>query len=230
MRILLTRAKTDAERTAARLAALGHTAVISPLIEIEATGAELPEGNFDAIIATSANAFFSSGDVQSLTSIPLSAVGERTREVAQRAGWNAPVDVSENAKALIAHLRAASSPPQHVLYLAGRDRKPDLEAAAQEIALDLTIVETYVAREISTLNEAAQRALRSGEVHAALHYSRRSAEIFIAATERASLRPQATRLRHFAVSHDVAAPLIAAGTRVHVAAHPDEDHLFALLA
>jgi uroporphyrinogen-III synthase len=229
MRILLTRARADAERTVARLAALGHTAVLSPVIEIEATGTKLPEGDFDAIIATSANAF-SSGDVQSLTSIPLYAVGERTREVAQRAGWNAPVDVSENAKALIAHLRAASSPPQHVLYLAGRDRKPDLEAAAQEIALDLTIVETYVAREISTLNEAAQRALRSGEVHAALHYSRRSAEIFIAATERASLRPQATRLRHFAVSHDVAAPLIAAGTRVHVAAHPDEDHLFALLA
>ena len=229
MRILLTRAKTDAERTAARLAALGHTTVVSPIIQIEATGAKLPAGDFDAIIATSANAL-SSGDVQSLTSISLYAVGERTRDAAERAGWAAPIEIAENAQALIAQLRAESSPPQHVLYLAGRDRKPDLEAAAQEIALDLTIVETYVAREISTLNEAAQRALRSGEVHAALHYSRRSAEIFIAATERASLRPQATRLRHFAVSHDVAAPLIAAGTRVHVAAHPDEDHLFALLA
>jgi uroporphyrinogen-III synthase len=229
MRILLTRARADAERTVARLAGLGHTAVISPVIEIEATGAELPAGDFDAIIATSANAF-PSGDVQSLTSIPLYAVGQRTREAAQRAGWSAPVDVSENAKALIAHLRAASFPPQHVLYLAGRDRKPDIEAAAQEVGLDLQIVETYVARQISSLSETAQRALRSGELQAALHYSRRSADLFIAATERAGLWPQAAQLRHVALSHDVATPLTGAGARVDVAAHPDEDHLFVLLA
>jgi uroporphyrinogen-III synthase len=228
MRILLTRAKTDAERTAARLAVLGHAPVLSPVIQIERTDAKLPAGDFDAIIATSANAF-SSGDVRSLTSISLYAVGERTRDAAERAGWAAPIEIAENAQALIAQLRAESSPPQHVLYLAGRDRNPDIEAAAQEIALDLTIMETYVAREIASLSEAAQHALRSDELDAALHYSRRSAEFFITATERANLQAQARRLRHFALSQDVAEPLIAAGARVDVAAHPDEDHLFALL-
>jgi uroporphyrinogen-III synthase len=229
MRILLTRAKADAERTMARLAALGHTAVVSPVIEIEATGAKLPAGDFNAIVATSANAF-SSDDVQSLTSIPLYAVGERTRGAAQRLGWAAPIHFGENAKALIAGLHAESSKLQRLLYLAGRDRKPELETAAREIDLDLTIVETYVAREIPSLSHAAQHALQSGELDAALHYSRRSAELFIAATERANLWPHAMRLRHFALSQDVAEPLITAGARVHVAAHPDEDHLFTLLA
>jgi uroporphyrinogen-III synthase len=229
MRILLTRAKTDAEHTAARLAVLGHAPVLSPVIEIEPTGAKLPAGDFDAVIATSANAF-SSGDVQSLTSILLYAVGERTRDAAQRVGWTAPIHFGENAQALIAGLRAEASKLQRVLYLAGRHRKPDIEAAAREIGLDLTIVETYVAREIPSLSHAAQYALQSGEIAAALHYSRRSAELFVAATERANLWPHAMRLRHFALSRDVAEPLLAAGARVHVAAHPDEDHLFVLLA
>jgi uroporphyrinogen-III synthase len=229
MRILLTRAKTDAERTAARLAVLGHAPVLSPVIEIEATGAKLPAGDFDAIIATSANAF-SSGNIQSLTGIALYAVGERTRDAAQRLGWAAPIHFGENAKALIAGLHAESSKLQRFLYLAGRDRKPDMEAAAQEIGLDLQVVETYVAHQISSLSDAAQRALHSEELDAALHYSRRSAELFIAAAKRANLWPQAERLRHFALSHDVAELLLAAGARVHVAAHPDEDHLFVLLA
>jgi uroporphyrinogen-III synthase len=228
MRILLTRAKTDAERTAARLAVLGHTAVLSPLFEIQATDAKLPAGDFNAIVATSANAF-SSGDVQSLTSIPLYAVGERTRDAAQRLGWAAPIHFGENAKALLAGLHAESSKLQRLLYLAGRDRKPDIEAAAREIGLELTIVETYVAREIPSLSHAAQHALLSGEIDAALHYSRRSAELFLAATERANLWPDAARLRHLALSPDVAEPLLAAGARVHVAAYPDEDRLFALL-
>jgi uroporphyrinogen-III synthase len=62
-----------------------------------------------------------------------------------------------------------------------------------------------------------------------LHYSRRSAELFIALAQRAELWSQATKLAHFAFSPDVAEPLAAAGARTKVATHPDEDHLLALL-
>jgi uroporphyrinogen-III synthase len=227
MRVLLTRAKADAERTAARLEALAHTAVISPVIEIIHTGTTLPSGRFDAVIATSAHAL--TGGMRSLTHIPLFAVGERTREAARRVDWKAPIHVSEDAKAFIAHLRAHSPDTRSVLYLAGRHRKPDIEAAARETGLELKIVETYVAREISSLSEDAERALRTGEFDGVLHYSRRSAELFIALAQRAGLWEQAAKLRHLALSPDVAEPLAAAGARTHVAAHPDEDHLLALL-
>jgi uroporphyrinogen-III synthase len=227
MRILLTRARTDAERTAARLAARGHSAIISPVFEIVATEAAVPSEGFDAIIATSAHAL--TRGTRSLTNIPLHAVGERTRDAAQRAGWTAPIHVSEDAKALIAHLRIDLPHTRCVLYLAGRHRKPDIEAAAKESGFELKIVETYLAREISSLGEDAGRALRAGELDAVLHYSRRSAGLFIALTQGAGLWVEAAKLRHFALSPDVAEPLATAGARIHVAAHSDEDHLFALL-
>jgi uroporphyrinogen-III synthase len=228
MRILLTRARPDAERTAARLAALGHESILSPVIEIVATGAALPLGPFDAVIATSAHAF--TGGMGSLVNIPLYAVGERTREAAERAQWIAAIHVGETAKALTTRLRDRFSEGQRVLYLAGRDRKPDIEAAAQEIGLDLQTVETCVAREISSLTEKAERALRTGEVDAVLHYSRRSAELFVAIVRRAELWTQAARLGHYALSDDVAEPLIGAGAHIFVAAAADEDHLLALLS
>jgi uroporphyrinogen-III synthase len=228
MRILLTRARADAERTAACLAKSGHSTISSPVIEIAATDAAIPDERFDAIIATSAHAF-AVLPKPALTRIPLYAVGERTRKSAQRAGWTAPVHVSEDARALIASLGSESSTLRRVLYLAGRDRKREVEAAAQKIGLQLKIVETYAAREISSLSEEAERALRTEALDAVLHYSRRSAELFIAFAQRAGLWVAAAKLRHFALSPDVAEPLAAAGAQTIVAAHPDEDHLLALL-
>lgn len=228
MRILLTRAKFDAERTAARLAELGHHSILSPVIEIVATGAALPDGPFDALIATSAHAL--TGGARALTNIPVYAVGERTREAAERAGWSASIHVNGNAKALIADLRDHSPRARRALYLAGRHRKPDIEAAARDLGLDLAVIETYAACEATALTQGAEDALRKGEIDAALHYSRRSAEIFIALAQGAQLWPQAAKIRHFALSTDVAEPLRAAGTQTHVSAHPDEDRLLAALA
>jgi uroporphyrinogen-III synthase len=228
MRILLTRARTDAERTAARLAALGHSANISPVFEIVATEAAVPSDGFDAIVATSAHAF--TGDLRSVGRSRLYAVGERTREAAERAGWSGPIHVGGTAQAVVALLHADLRQGQRFLYLAGRDRKPEIETAAKETGLEIQIVETYAAREIRDVGTEAGRALRTGEVDAVLHYSRRSADLFIAMVERAELWPQAARLRHYALSNDVAAPLIAAGAQTLVAAKPHEDDLLALLA
>jgi uroporphyrinogen-III synthase len=225
MRILLTRAKEDAARSAARLASLGHESIVSPVIEIIELPAKLPAQQFDAIVATSAHAF-AAVDVRELSNTPLYVVGERTREAAEAAGWIAPIHVGEG---LVQAMRRDSSLLRHVLYLAGRDRKPDIETAAREIGLELKVVETYVAREIPSLNKEAERALRTEALEGVLHYSRRSAELFVALVQLAGLWEQAAKLRHLALSPDVAEPLAAKGVRIRVAAHPDEDHLLALL-
>jgi uroporphyrinogen-III synthase len=227
MRILLTRAQADAELTAARLAGLGHETLISPVIEIVPIDAAMPDKTFDAIVATSAHAL-AGGAMKSLAHIPLYAVGERTRESAERLGWTAPILVREDAKQLIADLRGSDL--RRLLYLAGHNRKPDVEAAAQEIGFNLTIIETYVAREKLSLSEAAEGGLRAGDIDAVLHYSRRSAELFIALAQRMALWEQMMKLRHFVLSRDVAEPLAAAGALTLIAAHPDEDHLLALLS
>ncbi len=227
MRILLTRAKEDAERTAARLAELGHTSIISPVIDIVPSAASIPDERFDAVIATSAHAF-SSANVRALVHLPLYVVGERTRAAAERAGWRAALHAGETAQALIVRLRARAG-LNHALYLAGRDRKPDLEIAAKKIGLQLDVVETYVARPAAALTQDAQSALREGDLDAVLHYSRRSAELFIALARGTGLWSGAQRLRHFALSPDAAEPLIAARLKTVSASRPDEDHLVALL-
>jgi len=229
MRILLTRAKADSERTAVHLAALGHASLISPVIEIVGFPVKLPAQKFDAIVATSAHAF-AAVDVRELADAPLYVVGERTREAAERVDWIAPIRVGADVQELVELLRQDSARLRHVLYLAGRHRKPDIGAAAKEMSLDLDVVETYVAREAPSLTPEAEAALRTGEVDAVMHYSRRSAELFVTLADRAALWADAKKLLHFALSNDVAEPLSAAGVQPRVAARPDEDHLLALLA
>ena len=53
-RVLVLRAREDAERTASRLRAMGFTPLLSPVLEIVGTGAAIPRGPFDAVLATSA--------------------------------------------------------------------------------------------------------------------------------------------------------------------------------
>ena len=56
MRILVTRPREQGEATAARLAALGHEALVAPLLTIVPTSGFPPAGPCDALIVTSANA------------------------------------------------------------------------------------------------------------------------------------------------------------------------------
>jgi len=86
MLILLTHAQEESRRTAASLARLGHVVVLSPVLDMEPTGALWPAGIIDGIIATSARAF----ELLSATPdwplaearrlMPLLLVGERTRD------------------------------------------------------------------------------------------------------------------------------------------------------
>jgi uroporphyrinogen-III synthase len=73
-------------------------------------------------------------------------------------------------------------------------------------------------------------ALHAGTLDAALHYSRRSAEAFVAGAYAARLDSPALALRQLCLSDQVAMPLRSAGApTVAVAAHPDEASLFGLL-
>ncbi len=57
MLVLVTRALDEGMRTAAALAARGHNAILSPVLEMVPTGAEWPAGVVDGALATSAQAF-----------------------------------------------------------------------------------------------------------------------------------------------------------------------------
>jgi uroporphyrinogen-III synthase len=237
MRVVVTRPRGDAERTAARLTKAGHDPIVSPVLAIRATGATLPEGPFDAVIVTSANALPPRiADLPAaLLSVPTHAVGEATARAARRAGFT-HVSVGPGRGEQLAEALLRQRPvPERLLYLAGRDRTPDLEAALAASGLAPRVVEVYAAEPEPTLSCAAKAAF-AGESGAApgttdslvvLNYSARSAALFLALLDRLGLDP--AQARHACLSEAVAQPLLQRRLVVLVATKPQEEALMRLL-
>ena len=111
-----------------------------------------------------------------------------------------------------------------MLYLAGRDRKDVIEAALAD-AFDVEIVEAYAAEAREAWRPAEARPLAS--CVAALHYSRRSAELAAALAKAAGEEACFLDLNHVCISRDVAESLQALGaSRIAIAETPDEAGLF----
>lgn len=223
-RVLVLRAREDAERTASRLRAMGFTPLLSPVLEIVGTGAAIPRGPFDAVLATSAKGLEFCAAPGELRSLPLHAVGARTAQIARELGWR-PDLFAGDARALLPLILARHVTPARFLYLAGRDRQNELETGLRAAGHDVTIVETYEARAATALAPAALEALAKGEITAALHYSRRSADIFVKIARDAGLTNALGEIDHLALSSDAATPL----PRARIAERPDEGHLLRLL-
>jgi uroporphyrinogen-III synthase len=229
-RVLVLRAPEDARRTAQKLAGMGFASVLSPVLEIVATGAKAPAEGFDAVIVTSAKALQYGDPTESLRRLPLFAVGARTAAQAERRGWRV-AGVAPESAALFPLILERGPPRGRLLYLAGRQRRETLETALREAGREVFALETYEARESATLTRDAAEALTGGEISAALHYSPRSAEIFVRLAERENLLAAARALAHFALSPETAVALGAFGAAtVRIAGTPDEDALLEQLA
>ena len=233
MHILVTRPAEPAARTAARLAALGHEPLLDPVLTLEFAPPEHLIGEVppDAVVLTSANgvrALEGHADLASLVVLPLWTVGTRTSEAARELGF-VVMGEAEDLKGL-ADLLGDRPAPLRLLHIAGEHRAGDL---GELLALAGHVVETrvvYRAARNAGLAPETQAALREGSLNAVLHYSRRSAETFIALAAEAGLSEAALQLRHLCLSNEVASPLRALGAAdVLVAETPNEDALLALL-
>jgi len=232
MRVAVTRPQADGERSARALRAHGHDVLLAPLMRVEPVAADLG-GDWSGIVVTSANApgaLAGNPARDRLLALKVFAVGERSAQAARAAGFAeveaAGGDVHDLVQ-LVAEQHRGAAP---LLYLAGEDRAADLvgELARHRIASALRVVYRAV---IAPLPPALIAALRDRSLGAVLHYSKRSAENFIAGARTAQVEGAALTVRHLCLSSQVAAPLTAAGAaRVAVAAHPDEAALIELLA
>ena len=230
MRLLLTRPEPDAARSAEALRRRGHTVLVAPLTRLEGIAADF-SGPFAALLMTSANAARAAAQharAAELRTLPVFAVGKRSAEAASEAGF-ADVTSADGARGDLVRLAAARL--QHgarVLYLAGEDRAGDVGA---DLARRGIAVETAVIYRAAALEELPGELLASlDSLDGALHYSRRSVEILLRLAGRAGVLAPLLGLRHYCLSVEVARPLREAGAaRLAVAAHPDENALFALI-
>ena len=128
---------------------------------------------------------------------------------------------------LVAERRADATAP--LLYLAGEDRAADLvaELAVHGIAAEMRVVYRAVTAPFPSELTAA---LKADEVDAVLHFSKRSAENYLAGAALAGVTEPALEVRHICLSTQIAEPLSSAGAgRIAIAPRPDEAALIASL-
>jgi len=229
VRILVTR--PNGERTAAELRARGHEPVVAPLLRIEPIGDVDLGGAWIAIVLTSANAarvVAAHPRFDELKALTVYAVGRRSAEAARESGFadviSADGDVTDLAGLVLERAGEGT-----LLYLAAEDRVGDLagELAGHGLAVHTAVI--YRAVPVETLPDHARAAI-AGWVDGVLHYSRRSAEAFIACARRAGVLDQALACVHYCLSAQVAEPLRQAGAaKIRTAPRPDEAALLDLL-
>ena len=232
MRLTVTRPQADSERSAAALRARGHQVLVAPLMQVEPVAAEIRE-SWAAVIITSANApgaIAAHPARAALIKLPVFAVGRRSADACRQAGFSdvtaAGGDLRDLVRLIVARRADAKGP---LLYLAGEDRAADLigELTARGIAAEMRIVYRAVT---APFPPDLISALKAGEIDAVLHFSRRSADNYLAGAAQAGIAQQALAVRHFCLSAQIAEPLSGAGAgQIAIAARPDEAALIDLL-
>mgnify|MGYP003131362348 CR=1 FL=1 len=219
MKVLITRPPDQAERSRARLTAMGHEVIVSPLLRIVRRLWQPPVEQPEAILISSANAVLAPIPA-GLLGVRVLAMGRATAAAAEKAGFT-DVHSLEARGASELYRMAQQSGLTRVLHICGRDLtqfEPPKGLRAQQVI-------TYAADPQPLSGEAAA-SLLDGKVDVSLLYSTRSAATFVAEFDRIG----ADRARlDLALIGPAVAPAAGSGWRaVEIADKPDEDALFAV--
>jgi uroporphyrinogen-III synthase len=234
MRVLITRPRHDAEELAARLHALGHSTFIEPLIDIVIReGPPLDLDGVQALLFTSANGSRAAAARTAERAIPVVAVGPATAAAARAAGFlNVVESQGEGVAGLAAHVRTTLTPGKGtLLHLAGTVTAGDLVVSLSPHGFVVRWETLYEARAAGSISGALSAELGAGSIAAAMFFSPRTANLFVALIAAAGLAPACRTITALALSEAVAnalAPL--AFRRISVAAKPETGAMLELLA
>jgi uroporphyrinogen-III synthase len=230
--VLVTRPAPDNETTAAALRAKGIDVLLAPMLRFEPL-AFVDDGEmaYGGVIATSANAFraLDAHPIKTrLLDLPVFVVGDHTAAVARGLGFRNILVGSGGALALPECIGSYFATKQSrstdaLLYLAGADIAHDLSGLLARAGFHVVDLAVYRMAPIAGLPHDARTAFAAGSVDAVLHYSRRSAQAFVAAARFDGVEITALALPQCCISHVVASALREAGaSHVVVAREADE--------
>ena len=225
MKLILTRPQIDAAPLAAKLKALGHTAVIAPVLDIvPRLDVVIPHLPYQAICLTSANGMRCL-EVELDRHIPVYAVGEQSAAVVHARGFLNVAAEGGDVDGLVRHIASKLKPTDGpLLYLSGAETSGDLEGQLTTRGYAVTRVVTYDAR-ACPLEQYATEIQSSDGV---LLYSPRTVKLWLGEMERLNLVKAAESLRYLCLSQQVAKALPQNWHR-SVAKSPTEKSLLALL-
>lgn len=235
MRLLVTRPRPDADKQAEKLRALGHEALVEPLIEIAFRDiGRLPLQGVQALVATSRNglrALARNEALERARKLPLFAVGPATAAMAEALGIRR-IHVCDGRAAGMADRIARECAPEAgaLLHLAGSRLAADLKGEMEQRGFRVEQPRLYESLRVASLSGALIDAVSANELDGVLLMSRFTARSWVELVGEAGVSVSAARLRHYCFSADVAAGLEGlAGVRVAAPANPDEDDLLALI-
>jgi uroporphyrinogen-III synthase len=233
MRILVTRPLDDSEATAAKLRAMGHEAIVAPLLEIRfRDDAEIDLENVQAILATSANGVRALERTTQLRDIPVFAVGPQTAEAAKLAGFTQIKNAKGDGAALAEAAMNWAKPGDGALFHAqGEQTKGGLADVLQKRGFEIRSAVLYEAAAVEHLPQEAAAALQSGGLDAAMFFSPRSARIFFKLIVNAGLAQTTSPLTALCISKATADALSPLDFRdISIAARPDQEAMLRLVA
>jgi uroporphyrinogen-III synthase len=233
MRILITRPREDAEPFARALTALGHEAVIEPLLEIAyLTGPTLDLVGVQAILLTSANGARAVALRTPARDIAIIAVGQATAGAARDAGFiHVSVSTGEGVDALAAFVQAKLRGADGTLvHPTGSTMAGDLAGALGAHGFRVRREVIYEARGVDHLSGALVAELSAGLVDAATFFSPRTAGLFAELAEDEGLQAPCRRVTAICLSQAVAAALAPLGfAAVKIAKNPSTDAMLTLI-
>lgn len=233
MRILLTRPAEDARETAAALEALGHEALIEPVLEIRFEDAvALQLDGVQALLATSRNGVRALLRTTPRRDLPLFAVGGGTAALARASGFQEVHDADGDVDDLTAFVARTLSPGDGpLLHAAGSERAGDLKAALEALGFTVRREVLYRAELVGALSGAVEAALADRRIDAVLFFSPRTARGFASLLARAGLTEAVRGMIAFCISPRAAAAVSDLPFRsVRAASRPNQAALLELLA
>lgn len=208
-RVWVTRTAPEAEAAAARLAAMGLSAVLAPVLEARPIArAEIDLDGVDALAFSSGHAVAAFAALSNERSLPVFTVGAATARKAATAGFGAVRSADGGAASLAETIAAADPRPKLVLHPGAREPAADLVAllAGRGVSARAVAVYETVATDLLAPPEAIDAILihsaRGAERVAALMADRRRDNIEVFAISESALRP----LRSLGFARVVAAP------------------------
>jgi uroporphyrinogen-III synthase len=229
MRVLVTRPEPDGERTAAKLRARGCEVLVAPLRRTEPLDFDPGPGPWGALALTSASAVRAAerhARVPQWLDLPVFAVGAHTAEIARAAGFANSVSADGDKDDLVRLIAARHTSHAPLLYLAGEDRAGDLEGDLVAAGVTVFTCVAYRVVAVADVPASVRDAIAHHQLDGALHFSRRSAQVFVELMMISDILNKALALPHYCLSRQVAEPLSAAGAaNIQVAERPTEADL-----
>jgi uroporphyrinogen-III synthase len=230
MRILVTRPAEDCAEIARLLAAMGHEALLAPLLAVEIyDGPPLPLDGVQAVLATSANGVRALAARSDRRDLAIFAVGPQTAETAAQAGFVRVRSADGDAIALAAAIPGWADPGAGaLLHAAGENGSGALADALIAKGFQVRREILYRVEPARYLPDVVVRAIQENTVQAALFFSPQSARIFADCAAQAGV--SVARLLAVCISANTADALQGlAFAEIRIAVAPNQTALLARL-